>query len=102
MSLSMNKYMAVGTKVKVAEPMDVPDWSKWEDDKGRTSGPVKKRLQAQFFQGKRNVVGEIVYVAKESERDKLRRDGRVKVRIRDQAGTYLTITADPATLARTH
>ena len=102
MSFNMNKFLAVGTKVKVAEPMDVPDWSKWDDDKGRTSGPVKKRLQSQFFQGNRNVTGEIIFVSKESERERLRRSGRVKVRIRDQSGTNLTLTADPASLARTH
>ncbi len=102
MSFNMNKFLAVGTKVKVAEPMDVPDWSKWDDDKGRTSGSVKKRLQSQFFQGNRNIVGEIIYISRESEREKLRKQGRVKVRIRDQAGTNLTITADPGRLSRTH
>lgn len=102
MAFDMNKFLAVGTKVKIAQPMDPPDWSKWDDDKGRTSATVKRRLQSQFFKGNKSISAEVVHVSKESERERLRRDGRVKLRIRDQAGIMLTITADPARLVRTH
>jgi hypothetical protein len=92
------KYLAVGAKVRVAEPMEVPEWSTWDDDHGRTSSQIKKRLQYLFFQGNSKILGEIVYVAKESDRDKLRRQGRVKVRLRDPSGCMLVITADPTHL----
>ena len=100
MAFNESKYLAVGTKVKVAEPMEVPEWSTWDDDKGRTSGSVKKRLQGMFFRGDRKVVGEIVYIAKDSVREKLRRNGQIKVRIKDQSGSMLVITADPAKLVK--
>jgi hypothetical protein len=100
MAFNESKYLAVGAKVKVIEPMEVPEWSTWDDDKGRTSGPVKKRLQGMFFRGDKKVVGEIVYISKESVREKLRRNGQVKVRVRDQSGSILVITADPAKLVK--
>ncbi len=92
---------SAGTKVRVAQPIPVPEWSEWDDDKGRASTPVKKRLQQMFFKGDRKVTAEIVYIAKETERDKLRRLGRVKVRLRDPSGACLVITADATTLAKT-
>ena len=48
MTLGNNKRFASGTKVRIAEAMDVPEWSEWDDDKGRTSGAVKKRLREVF------------------------------------------------------
>jgi hypothetical protein len=100
MSFGNNKDFAAGTKVRVSEPMEVPEWSKWDDDKGRTSGPLKKRLQQMFFRGDRKITAEIVYIASETEREKLRRKGQVKVRIKDQSGCALVITADPSRLER--
>ena len=102
MSFESNKYLAVGTKVRVAEPMDVPEWSTWDDDKGRTSSPVKKRLQAAFFRGDKKVTAEIVYIAKESERERLRRKNQIKVRVREASGSMLNITADPTTLVKSY
>ena len=95
MSFDMKKFMAVGTKVKVAEPMDVPEYSIWDDDGGRTSAMLKKRMQALFFRGSNKLVAEIMYISKESERDRLRRKGLVKIRLKDQAGCMLNVTADP-------
>ena len=71
----------------------VPTWSTWDDDGQRTSTPVKKRLQKQFFAGDKRVSAEVVYITNESERDKLRRSGRVKVQLRDPAGSLIVITA---------
>jgi hypothetical protein len=98
MAFATSKHLAVGMKVRVAEPMDVPEWSKWDDDKGRTSSSIKKRLQSLFFQGSKKVVAEVVYVSRESEREMLRRKGQVKIRVRDQSGCMLSITADPTKL----
>jgi hypothetical protein len=95
-----SKTFAAGTKVRVCESMDVPEWSEWDDDKGRTSGGVKKRLCQLFFRGDKKISGEIVYIAKESEREALKRKGQVKVRIKDQTGSMITITADPSKLVQ--
>lgn len=98
----VQKHLAVGSKVRVAEPMEVPEYSSWDDDAGRISASTKKRMQAMFFRGERKLLAEIVYISKESERERLRRKGLVKVRLRDQAGCMLTLTADPKTLITCH
>jgi len=95
MAFDMNKYLAVGAKVRVAEPMDVPENSTWDDDHGRISPSLKKRMQTQFFKGDKKLTAEVMYISKESEREKLRRKGLIKVRVKDQAGCMLILTADP-------
>jgi hypothetical protein len=60
---------------------------------------LKKRLIASFFKGDHRINGEIVYIAKESEREKLRRKGLVKVRLRHQSGSVLVISVEPKHLA---
>ena len=102
MAFNQSKYMAAGSRVRVTEPMDVPEWSTWDDDKGRTSGSVKRRLQASFFRGDRKISAEVVYISKESEREKLRRKGQIKLRLREASGTMLSITADPSRLVKSH
>ena len=102
MAFGSSSHFASGTKVRIAEPMEVPQWSKWDDDKGRTSGPVKKRLQQRFFRADRKLTAEIVYIASEEVRERLRRKGQIKVRIRDQSGCAMILTADPAMLERGH
>jgi hypothetical protein len=92
--------IASGTKVTVVASMDVPHWSTWDDDRGRTSVPTKRRLQQMFFRGDKRLTAEVMYIAKESERDKLRRDGRVKVRVRDPSGSSVVITAEVAKLKK--
>lgn len=100
MSFDLNKNLAVGTRVRVAEPMEIPEWSTWDDDKGRTSAVAKKRMQGMFFRGDKKIVGEVMYISKETDREKLRRLGQVKVRLRDPSGCALVITADPTKLVR--
>ena len=101
MGFDTSKHMAAGTKVKVKVPMQVPDWSKWDDDRGRTSSSVKKRMQSKFFGGDSKIIAEVMHISRESEREKLRRKGWIKIKIRDQAGTSLAITADAEKLKRT-
>ena len=98
MAFDGNKYLAVGAKVRITHPTEVPEWSTWDDDHGRISASIKTRLQGLFFQGSDKIVAEVVYIGKESEREKLRRLGRIKVRLRDPSGCMLVITADPAQL----
>jgi hypothetical protein len=100
MGFNMSKYMAAGTKVKVVTPTQVPEWSTWDDDRGRTSSSVKKRMQSKFFRGDTKITAEVMYISRDSERERLRRKGQVKVKIRDQAGTSLAITADAENLKR--
>jgi len=102
MSFNTQKYLGEGTRVRVTQPMDVPGSSIWDEDGGRVSTRVKKMLQQRFFRGDRHLSAEVMYVARESEREQLRRKRLVKLRLRDPAGSTLVLTADPAMLAISH
>ncbi len=90
-----SKTMNVGQRVCVKDPMDPPDGIEWDDDAGRTSGLLKKRLIASFFKQDKRITAEVVYIAKESERERLRRRGLVKLRLRHQSGSMLIISVEP-------
>ena len=92
------RSLGAGTRVKVSTPGDVPDWSSWDDDGQRVSNSVKRRLQQLFFRGDRRVFGTVVYIIKESEREKLRRNGWVKIEVRDSAGSTVIFTAEAENL----
>ncbi|MCK6457996.1 MAG: hypothetical protein L6Q92_15885 [Phycisphaerae bacterium] len=94
------KYLAAGTRVRVVTPTPIPEWSEWDDDGGRISGPVKKRLQQMFFNGDRRVQAEVVHIPSETERDGLRRKGRCKVRVKEASGSTITFTADATNLQK--
>lgn len=98
--LASNKFIAAGSRVRIKDAVPVPTWSTWDDDGQRTSTPVKKRLQKQFFSADKKIAAEVVYISNESERDKLRNLGRVKVQIRDAAGSLIIITAPMDVLSR--
>lgn len=93
-----SKHMTAGTRVKILNPSSVPTWSEWDDDGLRTSTPVKKRLQTMFFAGDKRISAEVIYIGNESLRDKLRNLGRVKVSLRDPAGSSIIVTADVGNL----
>lgn len=94
------KFVPAGSRVKVLEPGAVPAWSTWEDDGGRSSTPVKRRLQQLFFRGDKRISAEVIYISNEAEREKLRNLGRCKVQLRDAAGSMVVITADTENLKR--
>lgn len=94
------KHYTAGARVKVADPGPVPQWSAWDDDRQRTSTPVKKRLQQLFFKGDRRVTAQIVYIGSETVRQQLKKKGQIKVQLRDPSGSTITITADANNLTR--
>ena len=98
MGMTNTKHISAGTRVRVAAPGPVPPWSTWESDHQRTSTAVKRRLQQLYFNGDRRVSAEVVFVASEHERDRLRRDQRVKLQLRDAAGSIIVITACAANI----
>ena len=44
MPFNMQKHLEVGTKVKVSTPMEVPECSTWDDDRGQICTRLKKWL----------------------------------------------------------
>ncbi len=85
--------LGAGARVKVKNPGPVPTWSTWENDQ-RTSTSVKRRLQQLFFKGDRRITGHVVYIASESQRDRLKSKGKVKVELRDPAGSSVIVLAE--------
>ena len=96
----IDKNFPAGTKVKVTQSMEVPISSTWDDDRGRLSTPAKKKLLQRFFGGSQKITAEIVYVSKESERNKLKKAGQIKIRLRESSGATLIITVDPKILTK--
>ncbi len=90
---SSARPISAGVRVKVKEPCAVPPWSTWDNDGHRTSNSVKRRLQQLFFKGDRRITAAVVYIASETERVRLKRANRVKVELRDPAGSSIIITA---------
>lgn len=89
------KNLSVGAKVRASQPMEPPEGTKWDDDAGRTSGLLKKRLISSFFKQDQRITAEVIYIGKESEREALRRKGLVKIRLRHNSGSMLTICTEP-------
>ena len=83
-----------GSKVRIKTPTLVPDWSVWDDDKGRCSASVKKKLRQDFYMKNIKLSVETVYIAKETEREKLRKLNRTKVRIRHPNGSSIVLIVD--------
>lgn len=95
-----SRHLAAGTRVRVSRPGPVPSGSTWDDDGHRTSNYVKRRLQQLFFKADKRIHAEIVFIASETERERLRRKGMVKVQLRDPAGCMIVISAPVEHLQR--
>ncbi len=95
-----SRHLAAGTRVRVSRPGPVPSGSTWDDDGHRTSNHVKRRLQQLFFKADKRIHAEIVFVASETERERLRRAGMTKVQLRDPAGSMIVISAPVDLLQR--
>ncbi len=95
-----SKDFSSGTKVSIKDKTDVPAWSEWDDDRGRISTTVKKNLQKKFFNKDSKVTAEIVYITSESEREKLRKQGRTKIRVRDSSGSTLVFVVETNSLKK--
>jgi hypothetical protein len=96
----MEQVLASGAKVKLIAPIEVPIWSEWDDDRGRVATHVKGVIRQRFFKGDRKVAAEVVYIPNETERTKLRKLGRTKIRLRMPSGESIVIVAELATLTK--
>lgn len=96
----MQQVLSPGAKVKLVAPMEVPAWCQWDDDRGRVATHAKNVIRQRFFKGDPKVGAEIVYVANETERTKLRKLGRAKIRLRMPSGDSIVIIAELASLTK--
>lgn len=96
----MKQVLNVGSKVKLAAAIPVPPWCEYDDDRGRVSNHVKNVIRDRFFKADPKLTAEIVHVARETEREKLRKAGRTKVRVRLPSGDTITITVELSMLTK--
>ena len=96
----MKEVFSIGLKVKLIAPMNVPTWCEWDDDRGRVSSHAKAVIRDKFFKGDPKVSAEIVHIPSEVEREKLRKLGRTKLRLRMPSGDSIIIAAELSHLTR--
>lgn len=96
----MNQTFSAGQKVILTAAMTAPAWCVCDDDKGRVAKHVKKTILERFFKVDKKLTCEIVYVSNEVEREKLRKAGRAKVRVRTPAGECIIIPIEINKLKR--
>lgn len=75
-------------------PFDPPNWCEFDDDRGRVAKHVKKTIMQRFFKCDSKLTCEVMHIIKESERIKLRKLGRTKIRIRTSAGETIVIPVE--------
>jgi len=96
----MKQFLTIGSKVRIAKPMAVPPWCEYDDDRGRVAKHVKNVIRERFFKGDTKLNAEIVHVPNETQREKLRKAGRTKVRVRMPSGETIVITVEMDNLVK--
>lgn len=96
----MKQMLSVGSKVRMIAPIPVPNWCDFDDDRGRVAKHVKNVIRDKFFNADPKLSAEIVHVARETEREKLRKEGKAKVRVRMPSGDTIVITVELNMLTR--
>lgn len=88
--MSPNAELPANTKVRVARPGPPPDDVKFVKDVN-VNPRTRKQLVEGFWKGQRSISGHVGFVANESDRDRLRRDGKMLVRISDLSAQHVDI-----------
>lgn len=88
--MSINTELPANSKVKVARPGPPPEDVKFIKDLN-INPRTRKQLLAGFWKGQRSISGHVAFVANESDRERLRRDGKIMVRISDLSAQHVDI-----------
>ncbi len=91
-----NAAFSSGAKVKAAQTGPPPDDVKCVKDV-HINPRTRKQLIEGFWKGQRSISGHVAFVGNDSERERLRREGRVMVRISDLSAQHVNVIV-PATL----
>lgn len=84
------KEFTSSTKVKVTEPGDPPTDIEWVRDI-HINGRTRRQLTSQFWKQHRGIIGQVSYVSSESQREKLRREGKVMVHVSDPSAQSIVL-----------
>lgn len=79
-------------KLRVVQPGPPPEEVHWVKDV-HVNPRTRKQLINGFWGDHRGISGHVAYVANESDRDRLRKDGKVMVRISDLSAQHVTVIA---------
>jgi hypothetical protein len=82
--------LPANTKVKAARPGPPPEDVKFAKDVN-INPRTRKQLIVGFWKAQRSISGHVAFVANESDRDRLRRDGKMMVRISDLSAQHVDI-----------
>lgn len=82
--------LSAGTKVKIAQPGPPPEELKWVKDL-RLNPRTRKQLIEGFWKGQRTISGHVAFVRNESDRERLRKEGKVVVRISDLSAQHVDV-----------
>jgi len=86
----MRKDFASNMKVKVANPGSVPLGVEWVKD--TTVNPrTKAQLINGFWREKKEIIGKVAYVSKESLRTKLRKEKKIMVKLMNASAQSISI-----------
>lgn len=87
--------LSANSKVKAARPGPPPDDVKFIKDL-QINPRTRKQLVEGFWKGQRSISGRVAFVANEADRDRLRREGKLLVRISDLSAQHVDVII-PAT-----
>ena len=86
----MKTVLSTSTKVQVANPGSPPNNLEWVRDI-HINPRTRKQLIEGFWKRKRGVSGQVAYVANESDRERLRKEGKLRILIRDPSSQTITV-----------
>ena len=86
----MKTVLSTSTKVQVTDPGSPPNNVEWVRDI-HINPRTRKQLIEGFWKRKRGISGQVAYVANESDRTRLRKEGKLRIQIRDPSAQAITI-----------
>ncbi len=90
--MSTHTEFGANTKVKPAQTGAPPaDVTTVKDT--RINPRTRKQLVEGFWKGQRGISGQVAYVGNESDREKLRKEGKLMVLISDFSAQHVTVIA---------
>ncbi|GMU24294.1 MAG: hypothetical protein AMXMBFR13_43680 [Phycisphaerae bacterium] len=88
--MSMQTEFSANTKVKVAQTGPPPDDVKCVKDVS-VNPRTRKQLMEGFWKNHRGISGRVAFIPNDSDRERLRREGKVMVQISDLSAQHITV-----------
>ena len=89
--------MSSNSKVRAARLGPPPEDVKWVKDL-HVNPSTRKQLIEGFWKGQRSISGRVAFIGNESDRARLRREGKLMVRISDLSAQHVNVIAQAAQL----